>query len=100
MRKVGQSSSFQGISHWIAPNLRSVEQEASVVPLLLHGLQLLAIERYECGHPLSVQQSLVSKASWSSGLFSHSNCSPFLVTLVGFSVIICAGLLRRMRYAG
>lgn len=27
------------------PNLQLVEQEATVVPLLLHGLQLLAIER-------------------------------------------------------
>jgi hypothetical protein len=46
---------FSTVGGQIAPNLKSIEQEASVVPLLLHGLQLLAIERYGHKHSLSVQ---------------------------------------------
>ena len=48
---------FSSLGRQIAPNRRPIEQEASVVPLLLHGLQLLAIERYGYKHFLLVQQS-------------------------------------------
>lgn len=47
---------FGSLGSQIASNLIPIEQEKSVVPLLLHGLQLLAIERYVYEHSLLVQQ--------------------------------------------
>lgn len=43
------------------PNLQLVEQEATVVPLLLHGLQLLAIERYVFWQLLTVHHAIESE---------------------------------------